>query len=236
MIRLSKRELRRRASGLKLLALDVDGVITEGELILIGGDVEAKRFNFHDGLGIVLLKSVGLRVALMSDRESPALSRRAAEMGIDNVASVILGDKGASLESLLGEMQVEPEETAFVGDDLRDVRAMRRVGMPLAVANARPEVKEYSVHVTRAPGGHGAVREVAEWLLELRGQKELAIASIIGTREGQPALPEEISAYATHAANGKGPAKLLRSFLPMTRSRARMMGGASYDEKKATTP
>ena len=189
MIHLSRSELQERANRVKLLVLDVDGVLTEGDLILVGGHVEAKRFDFHDGLGIFLLKSVGIRIAILSDRQSPALTRRAEEMGVDKIAPVLSRDKEASLEWLLGELEVGADEAAYVGDDLRDVAPMRGVAMPLAVANARPQVKEHSVYVTTASGGHGAVRELAEWLLELRGQKDDAIAPFLQTRVERASQP-----------------------------------------------
>lgn len=175
--------MRQRACQLELLVLDVDGVLTEGELILIGQDLEAKRFDSHDGLGIILLKEAGIKTAIISDRESAPLSRRLAELGIKDVAPVVSGDKEASLEQLLASLELQPAQAGYVGDDLRDVPPMRRVALPIGVDNARPEVKANSVYVTQSRGGHGAVREVAEWLLELRGQKESALGPYLQTRE-----------------------------------------------------
>ena len=183
MISLSEVELRRRAHELELLILDVDGVLTEGELILIGEDLEAKRFNFHDGLGIILLRSAGVNTAIMSDRQSAPLTRRLAELGIEEVAVVTGGDKEASLDMLLEKLALEPSRVSYIGDDLRDVPPMKRVALPIAVANARPEVKECSVYVTQTHGGHGAVREVAEWFLDLRGQRESIIGPYLQTRQ-----------------------------------------------------
>jgi 3-deoxy-D-manno-octulosonate 8-phosphate phosphatase (KDO 8-P phosphatase) len=178
-------ELERRASGLKLLVLDVDGVLTSGDLYLIGEDLEAKRYNFHDGLGIALLRSAGIKIALMSDRSTPPLYRRAKELNVDDVAPVVGGDKETSLNQLLEKMGLSPAQAGYMGDDLRDVPPMKLVGVPIAVANARPEVKAASVHVTAAAGGDGAVREAAEWLLDLRGQKEAIMAPFVQTREEQ---------------------------------------------------
>jgi 3-deoxy-D-manno-octulosonate 8-phosphate phosphatase (KDO 8-P phosphatase) len=179
--------LRHRARNLELLVLDVDGVLTEGELILIGEEQEAKRFSFHDGLGLMLLRSAGMKIALMSDRQSAALVRRAVELSVDEVAPVVAGDKEASLEALLVKLGLEPDQVGYVGDDLRDVPPMRRVGLPVAVANARPQVKAQSVYVTRSTGGSGAVREVAEWLLELRGQTESVLGPLLKTRSERTA-------------------------------------------------
>ena len=144
-------------------------MLTEGELILIGQDLEAKRFDFHDGLGIVLLRSAGVNTAIMSDRQSAPLTRRLAELGIEEVAVVAGGDKEASLDKLLDKLALEPSRVGYIGDDLRDIPPMKRVALPIAVANARPEVKACSVYQTQTQGGHGAVREVAEWFLDLRG-------------------------------------------------------------------
>ena len=189
--------MRRRACGLELLVLDVDGVLTEGELLLVGEDLEAKRFDFHDGLGIILLRSAGVKVALMSDRQSAPLNRRAAELGVDEVAPVLAGDKEASLEALLEKFGLAPQQVGYIGDDLRDVPPMKRVGLPMAVANARPDVKACSMYVTRTPGGHGAVREAVEWLLELRGQKESLLRPYLQTRqERQSGSPEGLVAPA----------------------------------------
>ena len=168
---------------MELLILDVDGVLTEGELILIGEDLEAKRFNFHDGLGLILLKAAGIKTAIISDRQSAPLTRRLAELGIEEVAVVSGGDKEASLDNLLGKLVLEPSSVGYIGDDLRDVPPMKRVALPIAVANARPEVKASSVYQTQTQGGHGAVREVAEWLLDLRGQRETILGPYLQTRQ-----------------------------------------------------
>ena len=187
MISLSQEELQRRAKQLQLLILDVDGVLTGGELLLSGGDVEIKQFHFHDGLGVMLLRSAGIKVAFMSDRHSPALERRAREMSIDEISPVVAGNKEESLGNLLKKLGLTPEQAGYVGDDLRDVPPMKLVALPISVANGRPEVKQHSVHVTTTPGGQGAVREAAEWLLDLRGQKEQLIAPLIQTAAEQAA-------------------------------------------------
>ena len=150
---------------------------------MLGEDLEAKRFNFHDGMGIILLQAAGIKVAIMSDRQSAPLSRRLAELRIEEVAPVIGGDKEASLETLLQKLALQPSQVGYIGDDLRDVPPMKRVALPVGVENARPEVKASSVYVTQSRGGHGAVREVAEWLLELRGQKESILAPYLQTKE-----------------------------------------------------
>ena len=182
MIQLEYEELKGRAKDLKLLVLDVDGVLTEGELILIGEDLEAKRFSLHDGMGIIFLRTAEIKIALITGRVSPMVRRRAQELKIDELSEGFFF-KEDGVKELLQKLNLNLWEVAYVGDDIHDVPAMKQVSLPIAVANARPEVKEHSVYVTSAPGGHGAVREVAEWLLELRGEKEAILAHYLETRQ-----------------------------------------------------
>ena len=186
MIKLTHDELVKRAKQLKLLVLDVDGVLTEGELILIGEDLEAKRFFIHDGMGIIFMRSAGIKVAIISGRVSPMVRRRAQELKIDEVSEGFFF-KQDGIEALLQKLDLEPHEVAYVGDDIHDVPAMKLVGLPISVANARPEAKDHSMYVTTAAGGHGAVRELSEWLLELRGEKEAIFAQYMQTREEKEA-------------------------------------------------
>lgn len=186
MIDITDTELRARAKNLKLLVLDVDGVLTEGELTLIGEELEAKRFYIHDGMGIIFLRTAGIKVAIISGRVSPMVRRRAAELKIDEVCEGFFF-KQEGVESLVEKLNLTLDQAAYVGDDIHDVPAMKIVGLPIAVANARPEVKDYSVYVTNAAGGHGAVREIAEWLLELRGEKESIFAQFLETTQEKAA-------------------------------------------------
>lgn len=179
---LSSDQLAAAATNMELLILDVDGVLTSGHLLLAESDVEIKQFHFHDGLGVMLLRSAGIKIALMSDRKSRALQRRAQEMEVDDISPVINGNKEDSLNDLLKRFSLTGEQVGYIGDDLRDVPPMKLVALPIAVANARPEVKECSVHTTLAVGGEGAVREAAEWILDLRGQKEEIIGSLTQTK------------------------------------------------------
>lgn len=167
------------AKHLRILLLDVDGVLTDGGIILIGPDLEAKRFDVHDGMGITMLRSAGLMIGIVTSRTSEVVQRRAQELGIEELYQGVK-QKPLVLDSLLEKYGINPSQAAFVGDDIQDIPIMKLVGMPIAVQNAAPEVKECSVYVTRACGGHGAVREVVEWLLELRGDKERVVQSIIG--------------------------------------------------------
>jgi len=201
MIQLTGEELARRAKQLKLLVLDVDGVLTEGELILIGEDLEAKRFFIHDGMGIIFLRTAGIKVAIISGRISPMVRRRAHELKIDEVSEGFFF-KQEGLEALLQKLDLEPHEAGYMGDDIHDVPAMKLVGLPISVANARPEAKDHSVYVTTDPGGHGAVREVAEWLLELRGEKESIFAQFMQTSQEKaknPISESDLSSLPTYS-------------------------------------
>ncbi len=165
---LTSRELGELCTGLRMLLLDVDGVLTDGGIILVGRDTEAKRFDVQDGVGIGLARAAGLKVGIVTARRSDVVQRRAEELGVDELFQGV-AQKGEVLDLLLQRYDIQASQAAYIGDDLQDVSIMRQVGIPIAVQNAVAMVKEYSVHVTRACGGHGAVREAVEWLLELRG-------------------------------------------------------------------
>jgi len=176
---LDSRDVNALAQGLRILLLDVDGVMTDGGIILIGGDLEAKRFDAQDGMGITLLRSSGMMVGIVTSRNSVVVQRRAKELGMEELFQGVR-HKPQVLEQLREKYGIEPSQAAFVGDDIQDVPIMRLVGVPIAVQNAIPEVKECSVYVTKASGGHGAIREVAEWLLDLRGDREQVYRQITG--------------------------------------------------------
>lgn len=162
-------ELEKRARRLKLILLDVDGVLTDGRLYYNQEGERIKVFDVKDGLGIKLLQSVGLKVGAISGRDSPALRERVREL---KISPAILGEykKLRALENILKELNIEPEETAFIGDDLPDLAPMQRVGFAIAVSNAHELVKSFAHYITKAKGGEGAVREVAELILSLRGE------------------------------------------------------------------
>jgi 3-deoxy-D-manno-octulosonate 8-phosphate phosphatase (KDO 8-P phosphatase) len=161
------------AKRVRLLGLDVDGVLTDNGVYigpLAGARVEFKRFDIQDGLGLILLRTAGLPVFWLSGRASEATALRAAELRIDEVLQVPGPRKVAALDELLTRRSIGWEEVAFVGDDLADLPVLRRVGLPIAVANAVTDVKAVARYVTLASGGHGAVREVIELLLRARGE------------------------------------------------------------------
>lgn len=158
-----------RIECLRALVLDVDGVLTDGRIGYGADPHEVKFFDVRDGLGVKLLQAAGLKVAILSGRASPANRRRAEELGLDAVVEGA-GDKVAGLDRLLRELGVTAAECAYLGDDLVDVPVMRRVGLAVAVADAADEVRAVAHRVLARPGGHGAVRELAEWLLRQNGR------------------------------------------------------------------
>lgn len=162
-----------------MLLLDVDGVLTDGGIILIDGHGESKRFDVQDGMGVNLARAAGLRVGIVTSRTSEIVERRAQELNIDDVLQGVR-HKPDVLDLMHRKHGLDPSQIAFIGDDLQDVGLMRLVGIPIAVQNAVPKAKECSVYVTKAPGGHGAVREAVEWLLELKGTKEEVYERVIG--------------------------------------------------------
>lgn len=160
------------ARRVRLVGLDVDGVLTDNGIYVgpvDGQPVELKRFDIQDGLGQVMLRTAGLPVVWISGRHSEATTVRARELRVEEVLQVPGPRKLEAFGALLERRGIGWEEAAFVGDDLADLQVLRRVGLPIAVANAVSEVKAVAAYVTRAPGGHGAVREVAESLLKSRG-------------------------------------------------------------------
>jgi 3-deoxy-D-manno-octulosonate 8-phosphate phosphatase (KDO 8-P phosphatase) len=158
---------RARAARIRLLVLDVDGVLTDGG-VLVGPDGEAvKRFHVHDGLALAVAPRAGLRIAVVSGRASAAVERRLAELGVDEVHQGVR-DKAAVLARLVERLGVAPGEVAVMGDDLTDLPMMRGAGLALAPANAVPEVRRAAHWRARRGGGDGAVREAIEWLLRAR--------------------------------------------------------------------
>jgi 3-deoxy-D-manno-octulosonate 8-phosphate phosphatase (KDO 8-P phosphatase) len=156
-----------RARRIRLLVLDVDGVLTDGRLFLSASGEVLKVFHVRDGSGLVAVRRAGIEVAIVSGRDSPAVTRRAAELGIRHVRQGV-ADKGEELDRLLAELGVDAAETACVGDDTPDLPMLRRAGLAIGVTDAHPALLEAAHWITRSPGGHGAVREVCDLLLSAR--------------------------------------------------------------------
>ena len=159
---------------IKLLVLDVDGVLTSGQIIF-GRDGELmKKFHAQDGLGITLAHKVGLNIAIITGRESQMVELRCAELSIKDVYQGSMS-KTEALAQLLAKYDLTVDQVAYVGDDLNDLPVLIRVGLPCATANAVPEVKQYAHLVTKQTGGNGAVREVIEYILKAQGKWESII-------------------------------------------------------------
>jgi 3-deoxy-D-manno-octulosonate 8-phosphate phosphatase (KDO 8-P phosphatase) len=164
--------LKKRASQIKLLLMDVDGTMTDGGVTLLsqpdGSALEIKTFDAHDGQGLTLAHSAGIRTGCITGRDSAALMRRAHEMKMDYIYMKI-PLKMPAYEEILRKAELPDSAVAFVGDDLPDIPLLRRVGLAVAVGDAVPEVKEISHYTTKALAGHGAVREAIELILKSKG-------------------------------------------------------------------
>ncbi len=166
------------AKKVRLIVLDVDGVLTDGSIYYGQSGDELKVFNIQDGLGIKLLQRAGIEVAIITGRDSAPVTRRAAELGIEQV---IQGreDKLVALEELLETSSYTLDEVAYMGDDLPDLAAIRRVGVGMTVANGNLAVVAHACWQSTKPGGSGAVREAAEFILEAQGKLDSVIASYL---------------------------------------------------------
>ncbi len=160
--------LAHRLRALRLILLDVDGVLTDGGLYFADGGAEMKRFDVKDGAGIVLARRAGLAVGLLTGKTSEIVSRRASELGLSPVRQGAL-DKTAPFEEILAEAGVEAREVGYVGDDVLDLPILRRAGVSACPADAHPLVRQRVDVVLSAPGGRGAVREFIDRVLEARG-------------------------------------------------------------------
>jgi 3-deoxy-D-manno-octulosonate 8-phosphate phosphatase (KDO 8-P phosphatase) len=163
------------ARRIRLVGFDVDGVMTDGGVyvgVAGGQPVELKRFDIQDNIGIRLLRAAGVKVMVLSGRVSDATRLRVEELGVDDVIQDDLARKLPAFERVLAREGLGFAEAAFMGDDLPDLPLLARVGLPVAVRNAIPEVKRVARFTTEAVGGRGAVREFAETFLKARGQWE----------------------------------------------------------------
>jgi 3-deoxy-D-manno-octulosonate 8-phosphate phosphatase (KDO 8-P phosphatase) len=156
------------AKGIKLLILDVDGVLTDGCIILDNGSNEYKAFHVRDGHGIRMLIHAGIKVAIITGRYSKVVQRRAHELGLTDVFQKCLKKKIAYAQ-LLSKYSLKDHEVAYIGDDIIDAPIMALVGLPVAVADAADEAKDYALMVTRNQGGKGAVREITDFILKAKG-------------------------------------------------------------------
>jgi len=164
-----------RAARIKLVAFDIDGVMTDGGLHYTNDGGELKTFNVQDGLGLKMMQRAGIELAIVTGRTSGVVAARAADLGIEHVYQGV-ADKRAAVGGLLDKLGLHWPDCAFMGDDLIDLSAMSQCGLAIAPANARPIVKERAHAVTDAGGGHGAVREAVEFILSAQGKLDAAFA------------------------------------------------------------
>ena len=158
-----------KLSQIELLVLDVDGVLTDGRIMLTGDGDEIKSFHARDGAGMKYWKRVGGKLAIISGRGSRAVILRAKELGVDAVR-LNMKDKLPGYREVLDELGVSPEQTAVIGDDLTDLPLMLNCAFPVAVADASGEVRDRAEYVTKLPGGAGCVRETIEYILKRTGK------------------------------------------------------------------
>ncbi|RRJ83723.1 KdsC family phosphatase [Aestuariirhabdus litorea] len=170
--------LKERAQRIRLAVFDVDGVLTNGQLLFSENGEELKAFSTLDGQGIKMLQRAGIETAIITGRESQLVARRAQNLGI---AHLYQGreDKLVALQELLPQLGLALEEVAYLGDDLPDLAAIRRVGLGAAVANAHDFVKQHACAVTLKPGGQGAAREFCDALLDAQGKLQEALDSYL---------------------------------------------------------
>ncbi len=166
-----KKDIEQIARGIRLLILDVDGVLTDGSIVLDNEGNELKSFHVRDGHGIKLLIRHGVEVAIITGRVSRVVQRRAQELGIKEVYQKCY-DKVVAYEKIKETLSVKDNEIAYMGDDIVDIPVMKRVGLPVAVADAHEDAKRYATFVTKNRGGRGAVRELAEVILKAKGHWE----------------------------------------------------------------
>jgi 3-deoxy-D-manno-octulosonate 8-phosphate phosphatase (KDO 8-P phosphatase) len=173
-----------RFARIELLLLDVDGVLTDGRVTYTDAGQEIKAFHVRDGSGIKYWRQSGKRVAVLSGRSSAAVSRRAAELGIDVVVQGA-AEKGLALRRILTQTGLWADQVCAVGDDLPDLPVLTHCGIGVAVADAAAELKAVADYVTTLPGGHGAVREAIEWLMRGQGTWGATLEAL----RGQPFPP-----------------------------------------------
>ena len=168
-------QLTGRIKKIKLLILDVDGVLTDGRIIYDSQGRDSKFFDVHDGLGVYLLKMAGIKTILITAKGSKTIKPRAKDMRVEEFYEDIF-PKTKVLAKILKKHRIKTENICFIGDDLVDLSIMKAVGFPVAVANASEDIKAASSYITQKKGGRGAVRETAELILKTQGKWQEAIS------------------------------------------------------------
>lgn len=167
-------DVRRRMAGVRLLCLDVDGVLTDGALYFTETGREIKTFSSQDGHALKMLAGTGVATAIITGRSTRLVARRARELGIDHLYQGAR-DKRVAFDALLERTGVDAAATAHVGDDIPDLAILRRAGLAVAPANLNPSIRPYVHHVTRAAGGAGAIRELCEQIMRAQGTWDAAL-------------------------------------------------------------
>lgn len=169
-------ELTAKAARIKLLLFDVDGVMTDGMVVVHGDGTESKRFHIRDGIAMVWAQRAGLTVGILSARHSPSTAQRAAQLGITLVHQGV-SSKIDTYDQIVGDLVLNDDEVAYMGDDIVDLAVLRRVGLAAVPADAVAEVKARAHFVSKWAGGAGAVREVVEMVLRARGMWDAIVAT-----------------------------------------------------------
>jgi len=173
-----------RARKIRLLVMDVDGVLTDGRMILSERGDELKSFHSHDGVAVALARRAGLRTAMITGESSPIAKARGSKLGVDSIV-LSARRKGETLDALCAKHGLPPDAVAYIGDDLLDIPAMQRAGLAVAVADAAPPVKAAAHVVTRTAGGRGAVRECVELILRAQGRWRAIVAAYVRDHGGR---------------------------------------------------
>jgi len=161
-------KLEERCKNVELILSDVDGVLTDGGIVFDNQGIETKRFHVRDGMGIKLWQRAGFRFGILTARTSHIVQLRANELGIDLIRQGV-DVKRAAAQRVIEELGLTPEQVCYIGDDLPDLALIQSVGLGVAVADGAADVRSAATHVTKLPGGHGAVREIIEFILRHKG-------------------------------------------------------------------
>ena len=167
--------LAQRIQAIRLVAFDVDGILTDGGLYLTDSGEEFKRFNSLDGHGLKMLKASGVELAIITGRTSRCVELRAKNLGITRLYQGV-EDKWATMQTLLAELNLAAEAAAYMGDDVVDLPVMRRMGLSVSVPNAPQVVRDHAHYLTQREGGHGAVREACELIMSAQGTLDAQLA------------------------------------------------------------
>ncbi|MFO8052675.1 MAG: HAD hydrolase family protein [Candidatus Omnitrophota bacterium] len=171
MKKMNVKKIKKRLAGIKLLILDVDGVLTKEEIVYDDHGRELKMFNVKDGLGVYLLSIIGVKTIFLSAKNSPILKKRAKDMHVVEVRGGKI-PKEKELKEIKNKYQVNEKEICFIGDDLIDLGMIEKSGVGIAVKNSYPEIKKASDYITSRRGGEGAVREIADLIINAKGAKK----------------------------------------------------------------